>query len=214
MNKEEVLAIYHDTQWTCEKYHIRAVKTGKISDASQRKNPEKYHEQRVRSGTLGAQTYHTIYKKKHLDEYHQQKVRAGKAGGPNRGLVTDKILRKDLERYHKLKSKAGMASFKSQLKRSTDLEQKFIKFFTKNILPYKYVGDGSFLIDNKNPDFIHSDGKKVCIEVCNKYDKDYRFGSWKVYATERIKHFAKYGWRCIVLWDVDLDIALKEGIVE
>lgn len=27
-------------------------------------------------------------------------------------------------------------------------------------LPYKYTGDGSFLIGNKNPDFINSDGEE------------------------------------------------------
>jgi len=56
-------------------------------------------------------------------------------------------------------------------KRPTDLELQFIKVCEKNGLPFKYVGDGDFFIGSKNPDFIHGDGMKICVEVANTYLK-------------------------------------------
>ena len=53
----------------------------------------------------------------------------------------------------------------------TSLEEKFLKIIGKNGLPYKYVGDGSFMISNKNPDFINVNGAKIAIEVYAEYFK-------------------------------------------
>jgi len=85
------------------------------------------------------------------------------------------------------------AALKGLLKRPTSLEQDLIKFFNKHSLPFKYVGDGSFLIGYKNPDFINTDGRKIAIEVRNS------FFSKPHYAEKRKAHFAKYGWDCIIL---------------
>jgi len=86
-------------------------------------------------------------------------------------------------------------TLKGLLKRPTSLEQRFIKFFTDYRLPFKYVGDGSFLIGYKNPDFVNTNGRKIVIEVSNSFfhrDKP----DW---ATRRKAHFKKYGWDCIIL---------------
>jgi hypothetical protein len=72
-------------------------------------------------------------------------------------------------------------------------EQKMIKFFSKWNLPFKYVGDGSFRIDGKCPDFIDEE-KKLIIEF---------FGNlWHIDSDEpkRIKFFEERGWRCLVIW--------------
>lgn len=94
---------------------------------------------------------------------------------------------------------------KGLFKRPTSLEQKFIAFFNENNLPFTYCGNGSLLIGYKNPDFVESNGRKLCIEVANKairriFDKL----NQEEYEEKRIEHFAKYGWKCLVLWEDEL----------
>lgn len=88
---------------------------------------------------------------------------------------------------------------KGLMKRPTSLERHMIEIINHHHLPFKYVGDGSFLIGYKNPDFIESNGRKVCIEVTNSY---YHDTDW---ANRRQKHFAKYGWRCIIFFERDIN---------
>ena len=90
------------------------------------------------------------------------------------------------------REKTIKAQLKGLLKRPTSLEREMIELIDKYDLPYKYTGDGSFLIGFKNPDFVDINGKKICIEVGNIFHHQ---GN---YAEERIKHFKKYGWECIV----------------
>ena len=83
--------------------------------------------------------------------------------------------------------------------RPTSLERKAIEIIKQNNLPYKYVGDGSFLIGYKNPDFINMENKKICLEVCNYFHHQ---GNYK---KDRIKYFVKWGWKCLVFYEDELD---------
>ena len=87
---------------------------------------------------------------------------------------------------------------KSLFKRPTSFEKKIIDLITKYNLPYKYVGNGQVIIDSLNPDFINTDGQKILIESYCKY--------WHPnnYEEQRIKRFAKYGFKIIFLNDNDL----------
>lgn len=72
-------------------------------------------------------------------------------------------------------------------------EKKIIHFFNRWNLPFKYVGDGSFKIDGKCPDFIHKE-KQIVIEF---------FGElWHQDSDElkRIDFFKEHGWSCLVIW--------------
>jgi hypothetical protein len=89
-------------------------------------------------------------------------------------------------------------TLKALLKRPTSLEKMFIGVIDRYKLPYKYVGDGSFLIGFKNPDFIDVNGGKTCIEVRGDY---WYSDKW---AKERVRHFAKWGWRCIIFKGSDV----------
>jgi len=95
-------------------------------------------------------------------------------------------------RNKEYKEKQIKLMLKGLFKRPTSLEKQMIDVIQRHNLPYKYVGDGSFWIGFKNPDFININGKKVCIEVGNTYHHQ---GDW---SKQRIKHFAKYGWKCVV----------------
>lgn len=103
------------------------------------------------------------------------------------------------------KEKNIEAILKGLFKRPTRLEQKFIDFCKKYNLPFLYCGDGSLLIGFKNPDFVESNGKKICVETANKAEKKI---FWKMspsqYETVRQNHFLKYGWKCYVVWEDEL----------
>ena len=93
------------------------------------------------------------------------------------------------------------AILKGLIKRPTSLEKEMIDIIKRNDLPYKYTGNGSFLIGYKNPDFININGEKKLIEVGNTYHHD------ENYAKERSAHFAKYGWRSYIFIENKLNEA-------
>jgi very-short-patch-repair endonuclease len=97
------------------------------------------------------------------------------------------------------------AILKGLLKRPTRVERKFINLIEKYDLPFNYCGDGSLLIGGKCPDFVENNGRKLCIEVSNK---EFRRGKThknpEEYQKNRMEHFAKYGWNCLVLWEEEL----------
>jgi len=101
----------------------------------------------------------------------------------------------------KIKRKA----LKSLFKRPTKLEQKFILFFNKYSLPFNYCGDGSFFIGGLCPDFVNKK-KKFCMEVGNmRFKTRIAKINPKNYEQQRILHFAKYGWKCFVIWEEDFN---------
>ena len=83
----------------------------------------------------------------------------------------------------------------SMWRRPTSLEKQMIEIIKKNNLPYKYTGDGSFLIGRKNPDFVNINGEKICIEVANTVLLHHP----ENYEKERREYFLKYGWKCIII---------------
>jgi very-short-patch-repair endonuclease len=75
------------------------------------------------------------------------------------------------------------------------LEKSFMIFLGEEAPnEWRYVGDGSVWIAGKNPDFIHKVERRV-IELFGSY--------WhkKEEEKERVSHFEKYGFECIIVWD-------------
>ena len=97
------------------------------------------------------------------------------------------------------REKTIKAIFKGSHKRPTSLEQQMLAIIEKHSLPYRYTGDGSFLIGYKNPDFVNTNSQKVCIEVANI------FHHAEDYEQKRKDHFRKWGWECIVFRTDKLD---------
>jgi len=79
----------------------------------------------------------------------------------------------------------------------TSLEEKFQKIINKYNLPYKYVGDGSFIIGRKNPDFINTNNEKIAIEVYARYYKLRNNDSIDDWKEKRSKVFKSFGWETI-----------------
>lgn len=96
------------------------------------------------------------------------------------------------------KEKWIKAILKGLIKRPTSFEKILINIFKKHYLPYKYVGNGAFLIGNKNPDFIN-EKNKIAIEVFLNYWKIRHYGSVEIYKKKRRKYFQKFGWKTIFI---------------
>ena len=86
----------------------------------------------------------------------------------------------------------------SQRRKPTSIERIFSDMCKEYNLPFKYVGNGEIWIARKNPDFININGKKQVVEILGSY--------WhtKEEIEERTKHYAKYGFECINIWDYEL----------
>lgn len=88
---------------------------------------------------------------------------------------------------------------RNSLRRRTPsrLEEKFSAIIKKYSLPYKYVGNGAFFIEQFNPDFINTNREKVAIEVYAKFYKELDGRTEKGWKRKRSRVFARYGWRII-----------------
>jgi len=79
----------------------------------------------------------------------------------------------------------------------TSLEEQFSAIIKKYNLPYKYVGNGAFIIENCNPDFINTNHEKIAIEVYAKFYKELDGRTVKGWKSKRTRIFKKYGWKVI-----------------
>jgi very-short-patch-repair endonuclease len=67
---------------------------------------------------------------------------------------------------------------------------------------YKYVGDGSFIINGFNPDFINCNGQKKIIELYGDYW--HNLPDYKERDKCRIKSYKKYGYKTLIIWEHEL----------
>jgi len=86
--------------------------------------------------------------------------------------------------------------FRAVSRRPTSLEQKLIRIIKENAFPFKYVGDGTIIINGKSPDFIF--GNHI-IEVYGRH--------WHQQDNplDRVKEFAADGYRALIFWEEDLE---------
>lgn len=91
--------------------------------------------------------------------------------------------------------------------RPTTLEKKLIILIEQEGLPFDYVGDKrSFSIGGKYPDFIHTH-KKIVVEIFGSYWHSPLLNSRVEGAAtfeQRQKHFEKYGYKCLIVWEEEL----------
>jgi len=65
-------------------------------------------------------------------------------------------------------------------------------------LPYKFVGDGQFIIGGKCPDFVNVNGQKKLIELFGDYwHKEDEVES-------RINYFSQFGFNTLIIWESEL----------
>lgn len=73
---------------------------------------------------------------------------------------------------------------------------------------YKYTGNGDFIIDGLNPDFVNVNGQKKLIEVFGEAFHDPKKAFKKVpYRSSyrgRKEAFAKFGYKTLIIWDYEM----------
>ena len=93
--------------------------------------------------------------------------------------------------------KLSQEQIKKCLRRNpiSSLEKKFLEIINKHNLPYKFVGNGDFLIGRKCPDFININGQKIAIEVYYRGHKEFFKGGLQKWMEERQNIFNSFGWQ-------------------
>lgn len=94
----------------------------------------------------------------------------------------------------------------------TKPERIFEEICKRNNLPFYYVGNDKVSIGEKgdhrlHPDFIERSGKKRIIEIMGQYWHSPLVNSNIPETGRQIfrkKHFKKYGWKSVFIWDTDL----------
>ena len=88
----------------------------------------------------------------------------------------------------------------------TGLERSMTTLLTK-MYPdeWRYTGDGDVIVGGKNPDFVHVK-RQLIIETFGDYwhSKAVRGVPEEVEEKSRIDHFAKHGYRCLVVWEHEM----------
>lgn len=88
--------------------------------------------------------------------------------------------------------------FKSLHIKPNKKEKFLFKLIKINHFPYKFVGDGKFILAGKCPDFLNCNGQKKVIELFGDY--------WhrNDNPQKRIRLFAKYGFKTLIIWEREL----------
>jgi len=87
-------------------------------------------------------------------------------------------------------------------------EAEFQRVNLSRNLGFEFVGNGSFLVGTKNPDFVNVESKQI-VEIFGRafHDPETSFRQNIPYhQTEQgaVEYYARRGWNCLVLWEEDL----------
>lgn len=83
-------------------------------------------------------------------------------------------------------------------KRPSGLEQRIINIVDSCDLPYRYTGDGTFIIGKRCPDFININSLKITFNI----NGDYWHQGEDI--EEIKKEYTDYGWHFSILWEHDI----------
>jgi len=111
------------------------------------------------------------------------------------------------ERFRKANKNPEFTSkrLKALCRKPTKPERQLIEIIQEYNLPYKYVGNGAFIIEGFNPDFINTNGKKNIIEVFGRVWHDTLVTDWKRTELGKIMVYNSYGYKTLVIWDDQLE---------
>jgi len=98
--------------------------------------------------------------------------------------------------------------------------EKLVTSVTQDVFPNEYIfsGAGKIFIGGKCPDLFNVNGKKKVIELFgNYYHGKERTGRTKAQEEQqRINHFKKYGFDCLIIWESELKNieSLKQKLID
>jgi very-short-patch-repair endonuclease len=167
-------------------------------------------------------------KKKKLSEAHKKKI-GEKSKGRKWSLETrDKMKKARVGWHHKIETKQKQSELLKKLWRDPEYIKKQLN--SHNIFPnkpetviidvlseqlpnmWKFSGDFSVWVDGKNPDFVN-ENEKLIIEMFGDFwhGEKHRRHNYSDFSTnyehelQRIQHFEKNGYRCLVIWEHELE---------
>lgn len=119
-------------------------------------------------------------------------------------------IQKALWKCPKHREKMRKAQIQGLHLKPTKPEQRLIQIVEKERLPFRYSGDGTFILDTLNPDFVSTNGSKKVIEIFGRtfHDPDETFKEeipWHQQYWGRIARCAQLGYDCLILWDDELE---------
>ena len=199
----------HHSEETIEK--IRQAKLGKY--------PTEETKEKQRQAKLGKPSGM-------LNKHHSEETKVVMKKSRREGLESGRIIPPMLGKHHSEESKEKSRKTHEQLWQEPEYREKRLKAIFKGfkLLPnkpekflikllqelfpsqWKFVGDGKFWINGKNPDFVHISQKKII-----EHFGDYHHGegvtgiSNKHHEQERIDLFAKKGFQTLVIWQHELE---------
>ena len=131
------------------------------------------------------------HKGKKLSKKHKDKISKALKGRINWALRGKKLTKEHI---------------KNALRRRipSSLEEKFQGIISKYNLPYKFVGNGSFILGHYNPDFININNEKIAIEVYSNFYKQLDGRNIEKWKEERTKKFREFGWEVVYFNEVQV----------
>jgi len=170
------------------------VRKGKpVSDELRRKRSE--------IGKARAGVNHHMYGKHHSEESKQ------KMSESRTGRVCSEESKKNMSKAQRLawQNPKYVAKVRAGLSVKPNKSEQFLLEILDKFFPneWKYVGDFSFIINGKNPDFVNINGKKLLIELFGDY--------WHQGEDpeDRKKIFREFGYETLVIWESEL----KNGLM-
>ena len=143
---------------------------------------------------------------KHFSEEHRRKMSKALKGKPSGmlGKCHSEATKKKMSRSAIKKCKENMTywyNLHKSLQLKPNKPEMALDKMLQKLLPneYKYVGDLSFILGGKSPDFMNINGKKKLIELYGDYwhkDDD---------PQDRIDFFRQYGFDTLVIWEKELE---------
>jgi G:T-mismatch repair DNA endonuclease (very short patch repair protein) len=89
-------------------------------------------------------------------------------------------------------------------RRPTVPEKVALDIIQRHKLPFKYTGDGSFIIAGLNPDFVNVNGEKIALDIFGDYWHTLKADKESYTEEGRKRIFAEYGWKLVVVWQSEL----------
>jgi len=188
-----------EVRFTSENFHKQISEATKLMNVKQKeKNPEKYHTDKEKAGREANKLLLT-WKRENPERDSQCCSKGGK-------------------RTHELHPTLHSETYIAQGKNRgpTSAEKKFIRLIHNYNLSFKYNSKGPVIIGGKIPDFVSTNDQRIVIEVNgDHWHGEKHTGKCKEKEeNDRIEHFKKHDWHCIIFWESELDKLSDEEILE
>lgn len=153
---------------------------------------------------IGRESLYNFYIKKKMSS-----IKIGKLFNCNNVVILDRLrefgipIRSRSEAHKNLSPE----TLKRMLRRRmpSSLEERFQNIIDKRNLPYKYVGNGAFILGSYNPDFINTNSEKIAIEVFARYYKKRNKISIEEWKKKRTQVFQNYGWKLLFFNEIQVN---------